>query len=213
MNKRLLLRIAVPAVLLFLCIFTLIKYNELAIYDDIDNIAFTNESDKARIFEHEYPTAEQISDYLSDATIVYSYDMSKPDASKHVYENKIIYLDTDHHYYQWRAAGKNVSSFDAGSWSIRDRFMISKFRGRRRYQWVQLFCRHDKYLAPQYQIDNCRIAYELVPLFSRGYKQVYDYKKGNAFNISEGTKLPFEIPVDSPASFDKLLALYRLSTK
>jgi hypothetical protein len=177
-NKRLLLRIAVPAVLLFLCVFALIKYNELVIYNNAD------------IFEHEYPTAKQISDYLSDATIVGSYDMSKPFASRHVYQNMIVYLDADYHYYQWRSAG-NINLFDAGSWSTYVRFMISKLHGERRYQWVQVFCLHSNYKEPVEQINNCQIAYKPAPYFLTRAKQ-YDYKKGKRVQHFRGSQVAFQ---------------------
>jgi hypothetical protein len=210
-NKRSLIRVVTSIVLLGSCSFVWAKYNEFVIYNDIDNIGTMNEAEKAHFFENIYPTAEQISDYLRDATILFSYNRARSGAPARSYENEIIYLDTDRHYYEWRASGKN--EFDSGSWSIHDRFMISNFRGTRKYQRVQVFCRHDKYLLPQYQTDNCRIADGLVRLLSRGYDQVYEYRKGNAFGISEGTELPFIIPRDSTASFESFLALYRSSTK
>jgi len=151
-------------VLLGSCSFVWAKYNEFVIYNDIDNIGTMNEAEKAHFFENIYPTAEQISDYLRDATILFSYNRARSGAPARSYENEIIYLDTDRHYYEWRASGKN--EFDSGSWSIHDRFMISNFRGTRKYQRVQVFCRHDKYLLPQYQTDNCRIADGLVRLLS-----------------------------------------------
>jgi hypothetical protein len=210
-NRQSWLRGIVFALLTSASIFTWIKYNDLVIYNDVNDVGAMNEAEKARFFEHTYPTAEQISDYLSDATIVISYNMIRLGAPGHLYENKIIYLDTDHRYYQWRASG--INEFDTGSWSIRDRFMISNFHGRRKYQWVELFCLRDNRLSPQDQVDNCKIADGLGRLLSRGYEQLNEYRKGDTFSISNGVDLPFRIPNDSAASFDGFLALYHLSTK
>jgi hypothetical protein len=210
-NRRSLLRGIASVLLLGTLVFAWMKYNELVIYNDIDSIGTMNETEKALFFENIYPTADQISDYLSDATILISYNRARSGAPARSYENEIIYLDTDRHYYEWRASGKN--EFDAGSWAIHDRFMISNFHGRRKFQWVQVFCRQDKYLLQQYQTDNCRIADGLLRLLSRGYDQNYEYRKGNAFGISEGAELPFIIPRDTAASFDSFIALYHSSTK
>jgi hypothetical protein len=194
-------------------IYVFLKYDELVIYRDVGNIGAMTDAERAREFEREYPTADQISNYLNDATVVVSVRTSKPEAARQIYGNTIFYLDSNNRYYAWDAGnpyGRYTSR--AGNWSISPHFLISKFHDKRRYRWVQVICIFNKYMAPQFQAENCEIVSDFKALPLWGNHSSREYRKGNVFGVSGEGDLPFSIPNNAPVTMDSLISLSRSSS-
>lgn len=189
-------------------IYLFLKYDELVIFRDVGNIGAITDVERAQEFLREYPTAGQISNFLNDATVVVSNRTSKPNAARQIYGNTIVYLDSNNHYYAWDAGnryGRYASR--AGSWSISSRLLILKFHYKWRYQWVQVICIFNKFVASKFQADDCAIVSDLRELPLWGNHSSREYRKGNVFGVAGEGDLPFSIPNDAPVTMDSLISL------
>jgi len=189
--RRLLNVRAFSVVAVCMCLVFVYLINRLVMFENVDRSISGGMYAKMEHFTRAYPTGDEISAYLSDATLL----LSRPPV-----DNRVYYFDEDHNYIVWR---DNIPYL--GTWSSAPFIKIMTFEGRWRITTVNLFCHwafdvHSGYISNQ--VDNCYIVESLDQLFTDPHA-THEYRKGNIFKLSK-SKVPFPLP-SSDITIDHLL--------
>jgi hypothetical protein len=151
---------------------------------------------RQRYFAQVFPSENDITEYLSDVTILHS----RPPIG-----NDVFFFSSHHIYLFW----KN-NTVETGIWRLRPKLEIITFDGRWRVAVVHSFCRWNPNEAAETQQDNCYLLHSLDAILAYGRDTRTEYRKGNALKLSEGQRPPFQLPT-TEISIDGLRARISLN--
>jgi hypothetical protein len=160
-------------------------------YQNVDNWAGSKEN-KESYFTQSRPSARDINDYLSDATIMVSDS-----------QNSITYFDDDHRLFTWFG-----NRLDEGFWKITWNLKLLTFESgtRRRSVVAYVFCHGRDGVVRE---DHCYSVDKLSDIFPFGGRE---YRKGDVFKIRGASSAPMLLP-DKPAlSIEQVLQLMSSGT-
>jgi len=175
-----------------MCLAFVYLINRFVMFENVDRSISGSFYAKMAHLTRAYPSDNEISTYLSDATLL----LSRP------HDNRVYYFDDDHNYILWR---DNIPYL--GTWSSAPFIKIMTFEGRWRITTVNLFCNLPLDIYNGYPVNyegNCYVVELIDQLFAYSHA-AREYRNGNIFKLSK-SKVPFPLP-SSDITIDHLLAI------
>ncbi|MBI3699144.1 MAG: hypothetical protein HY242_01685 [Afipia sp.] len=150
-------------------------------------------SDGRRVeyFARDFPSSDNIKDYLSDATILHSH----PPLG-----NDVFYFDKQQGFLAWLD-----SEIVTGNWQSYPKLQIILLGDRWRIAVVNSFCMLYTHVLASDQQDRCYSVESLASILARGKTTRHEYRKGNVFGLADNKLPPFPIP-KSDITIDSLLS-------
>ena len=198
LKPRLLKSVAIIAATVLVACLYVYAYDKIRIVrlDEMFSPRFGWEAGlRERYFMQKFPTAREITKYLSDATILIS---SPP------FGNEVFYFRSDHKFVYWYN-----DQLSSGEWWISPRLELIILGSRWRFAVVYTYCRLFLDLPSTAQQDSCREVQTLGSIIGTGRAARREYRKGNVLNFGESGKGHIESLPKSEISIEMLRQVKR----
>jgi hypothetical protein len=166
-------------------------------YIDINNIAMANTNDKKQsIFNHEYPSSNDVYSYLEGSTIVLH------SLAGNNYANFVYYFSRDGSVFEWNSVGFQ-RVVGRGTWSVQVYRKFLALNGHYKITSSPLVCVFVP--SPETPAGHCLEVYNHDQIFPFDTEKNGERRDGDIFHLSQTSVAPFAMPIRQPISADGIV--------